>query len=478
MPPSKRTPRAPRAAGRPSPPRARDAVLPADHPGAATLRTVESASRVKVAITDIDGILRGKYVHPDKFTSARESGFGFCNVVFGWDSGDVCYDNATYTGWHTGYPDALARIDPTTGRNVPWDAGVPFFLADFEDGQGRPLGVCPRQGLKRVLAHAAALGFRASCGLEFEWFNFQETPDTWAAKGHMAPTPLTPGMFGYSLLRAGRHQPFFEALMEELAAFRVPLEGLHTETGPGVFEAAILYSDALEAADRAVLFKSSVKEIGRRFGIMPSFMAKWSSTLPGCSGHLHQSLWRDGKNVFHDPRDPARMSDTFKSYLAGLLRALPEILPFFAPTVNSYKRLVDGYWAPTKVTWGLDNRTVALRVIPGTPKSTRVEVRVPGSDVNPYLAVAAAVAAGVYGVEHELELTPAPVAGSAYLVKDAERLPRTLQEATQRLADSKLAHEILGEELVDHFVRTRQWEWRQFQDAVTSWELQRYFEII
>ncbi len=463
-------PRVEKPAGR-RPPREDEALTRAR-------RAVEGASRVKVAITDVDGILRGKYIHPAKWISAVEGGFGFCNVVFGWDSGDVCYDNGAYTGWHTGYPDALARLDLGTLRNVPWDGGVPFFLADFEDGTGRPLPVCPRQLLKGVVARAAEQGLSATCGMEFEWFNFQETPESWAAKGYRAPHPLTPGMFGYSLLRAARSQPFFLAMMEELGAFGVPIEGLHTETGPGVFEAAILYSDALTAADRAVLFKSSVKEIGRRFDIMPSFMAKWSSDLPGCSGHLHQSLWRDGKNVFHDDRDPLRMSATFKSYLAGLLKCLPEILPFFAPTVNSYKRLVDGYWAPTKVTWGVDNRTVAFRVIPGSPKSTRVEIRVPGSDVNPYLAIAAATAAGLYGVEHGLPLDTAPVQGSAYLVKDAERLPRTLQEATQRLSDSALARELLGDAFVDHFVRTRQWEWRQFQDAVTSWELQRYFEII
>ncbi len=227
-----------------------------------------------------------------------------------------------------------------------------------------------------------------------------------------------------------------------------------------------------------MLFKTAAKEIGQRFGIMPTFMAKWNSQLPGCSGHTHQSLWSGEKNVFYDEKDPLKMSGTFKSYLAGLLRCLPEILPFFAPTVNSYKRLVDGYWAPTKVTWGVDNRTVALRVIPGSAKSTRVEVRVPGSDINPYLAIAASLAAGLYGIEKELPLTAAPVKGSAYHVEGAERLPRTLQEATQRLSDSKIAREILGETFVDHFVRTRVWEWRQFQDAVTDWELRRYFEVI
>jgi glutamine synthetase len=436
------------------------------------------AEKVKVAVTDIDGVLRGKYLHKDKFFSAAEGGFGFCNVVFGWDSGDVCYDNAAYTGWHSGYPDAMARVDLATLRRVPWDGDIPFFLADFVDAQGAPLGVCPRQLLKGVLARAEAAGFTAKCGLEFEWFNFQETPQSLAAKGYANPTPLTPGMFGYSLVRMAQNRPFFTALMDELRVFGIPLEGLHTETGPGVFEAAIQFAGALEAADRGVLFKTAAKEIGQRFGIMPTFMAKWNSALPGCSGHTHQSLWSGPKNVFYDAKDPQKMSATFRSYLAGLLRCLPEILPFLAPTVNSYKRLVDGYWAPTKVTWGIDNRTVALRVIPGGEKSMRVEVRVPGSDINPYLAIAATLAAGLYGIAHELPLTAAPVTGSAYNVEGAERLPRTLQAATQRLSDSKIAREILGETFVDHFVRTRVWEWRQFQDAVTDWELRRYFEVI
>ncbi len=435
--------------------------------------------KVKVAVTDIDGVMRGKYLHKDKFLSAAEGGgFGFCNVVFGWDSADVCYDNGTYTGWHTGYPDAVARVDLSTARTVPWDGGVPFFLADFEDGRGGPLPVCPRSLLKKIVARAQDAGFMPKAGLEFEWFNFQETPESLAAKHYVSPKPLTPGMFGYSLVRMANSRPFFNAMLDELGAFGVPIEGLHTETGPGVFEAAIQAADALEAADRGVLFKTSVKEIGQRFQVMPTFMAKWNSALPGCSGHMHQSLWTKNGNAFDDDKDPRRMSKVFKSYLAGQLRALADLLPFFAPTVNSYKRLVDGYWAPTKVTWGMDNRTVALRVIPGGPKSTRVEVRVSGSDINPYLALAASIGAGLWGIAQELKLEDAPVEGSAYMVEKAERLPRTLQEATRRLSESKLAREILGEEFVDHYVRTREWEWRQFQDAVTDWELRRYFEVI
>ncbi len=441
------------------------------------LRRIDT-HKVKVAVTDMDGVLRGKYMHKDKFLSACESGFGFCNVIFGWDCTDLCYDNVSYTGWHTGYPDAQARVDLNSFRRVPWDNDVPFFLGDFEDKQGQALPQCPRSLLRQVIDQGAKQGFLAMMGMEFEWFNFLETPQSLVDKRHVNPQPLSPGMFGYSLLRASRNLPFFNALLDEMAAFRVPIEGLHTETGPGVMEAAILYCDALEAADRAVLFKSSAKEIGARFGIMPTFMARWSNKLPGSSGHLHQSLWSGGKNAFYDAKDPLFMSATFKSYLAGILHALPEILPMFAPTVNSYKRLVDGYWAPTHVSWGVDNRTVAGRVISGGAKSTRLELRVPGADVNPYLAVAAALAAGLYGVRNKLKLTIPATQGSAYAENKTQRLPRTLQEATANMANSKLARELFPPAFVDHFVASRQWEWRQYQDAVTSWELERYFEII
>ena len=313
--------------------------------------------RVKVAVADIDGVLRGKYIHKDKFISAIYGGFGFCNVVLGWDSNDVTYDNAKFTGWHTGFPDAMVKLDLNTHRNIPWDDDVPFFLGDFIDSKGDPLGECPRQTLKRVLKKAAKMGLSALCGMEYEWFNFRETSQSFAAKHYTHPEPITPGMFGYSLIRMGQNQPFFKALMEDMPKFGIPIEGLHTETGPGVFEAAILYSEALEAADRAVLFKQAAKEIGMRFGIMPSFMAKWSQQYPGCSGHIHQSLSDGKKNLFHDSKDNHGMSALFKSYLAGQLKVLPELMPMYAPTVNSYKRLVDGFWAPVKPTWGVDNRT-------------------------------------------------------------------------------------------------------------------------
>ena len=436
--------------------------------------------KVKVGIVDMDGVLRGKYMHKDKFLSAVDGGFGFCDVVFGWDIGDVCYDNVKITGWHSGYPDAPARVDLNTYRQIPWEDGQPFFLADFSDDTGNRTPVCPRQLLRQVIRKAEGMGFIPKFGPEFEWFNFKETPETLAEKGFQNLTPLTPGMFGYSVLRAGLNRDYFTALMDDMLEFGVPLEGLHTETGPGVYEAAIAVTDALSAADRSVLFKTSAKEIAYEFGVVPTFMAKINMTLPGCSGHLHQSLWNaeDNENLFYDPDDTHKMSSTFKSYLAGQLQLLPELLPFYAPTINSYKRLVEGHWAPTKVTWGVDNRTVAFRVIPGSNKSTRVEMRVTGSDINPYLAMAAALASGLYGIENGLSLEMPQTQGNGYQATDAEILPATLSAATERLAKSELAHELLGNDFVSHFVQTRRWESRQSHETVTDWELKRYFELV
>ena len=448
-----------------------------DHPALTAIRQ-SSTGKVKVACSDIDGILRGKYLHRDKFFSAAEGGFGFCDVVFGWDSGDQCYDNTQVTGWQHGFPDALARLDLGTLRHVPWDDKVPFFLGEFVNADGSPYAVCPRQVLKRVLRRAEQLGFQPMTGFEFEWFNFAETPQTWAAKKGVGPETLTPGMFGYSLLRMADNRGFFNALMDEMAAFGVPIEGLHTETGPGVYEAAIAFSEALEQADRAILFKTGAKEIGKRFGVMPSFMAKWNAALPGCSGHIHQSLSDGKKNLFFDAKSTRSMSPLFESYVAGQVACLMEFAPMFWPTINSYKRLVDGFWAPVKPTWGIDNRTASFRVIAGSRKATRLETRCPGADVNPYLAMAAVIAAGMHGVEKGLKLTAPPITGTNAGAEDVPRAPRSLIRSTQNFKASDIARDWLGHTFVDHFAATREWEHRQWQDAVTDWELKRYFEII
>src|SRR6195952_2582511 len=455
-----------------------------EHPALAAVRQ-SGTGKVKVAVSDIDGVLRGKYLHIDKFLGAAaphpDGGFGFCDVVFGWDVADTTYDNAALTGWQHGFPDALARIDLATFRRVPWDGDVPMFLGEFVNVDGSPSPICPRQTLKRVLKRAARLGVLPMAGMEFEWFNFNETPQSWAAKKGVGPEPITPGMFGYSLLRMNHKREYLNALMDEMPQFRVPIEGLHTETGPGTYEVAIAFSEALEAADRAILFKTGAKEIGKRFGIMPSFMAKWNSAYPGCSGHIHQSLkeGKDGKvNLFYDAKSDRKMSPLFESYVAGQVACLMEFAPMFWPTINSYKRLVDGFWAPVKPTWGIDNRTASFRVLAGSPKATRLETRCPGSDVNPYLAMAAVLAAGLHGVEKGLKLTAPPITGTNQGAEDIPRAPRTLIETTRIFKESGVARDWFGDEFVDHFAATREWEWRQWLDGVTDWELKRYFEII
>ncbi len=443
------------------------------------LSAQHSITKIKVGGFDIDGVLRGKYISPEKFASAAETGLGFCDVIFGWDSSDVLYDNVRATGWHTGYPDALARIDLSTFRLIPWEPGTAFFLLDFYDKAGNPLPVSPRQLLQRVAAKAEAMGFQPIMSAEYEYFFFKEDSHSIREKNYQGMRPLSPGMFGYSVLRSGVFSDLAHGVIDAMRAFDVDLEGFHTETGPGVYETAIKYDGVLKAADKAALFKTAIKQIAAKNGLIATFMAKWNPNLPGCSGHLHQSLW-DGeqkKNLFYDPESSDQMSKLMKQYMAGQLKLMPELTALVCPTINSYKRLVPNTWAPTNATWGIDNRTVALRAVLGpSVKSVRVEYRLAGADINPYLATAASLASGLHGIEKKIEL-PEPVAANAYEV-DARPLPRSLEEATVLLNESAVARDLLGEEFVDHYVRTREWEVRQYQRAVTDWELARYFEII
>ena len=436
--------------------------------------------KIKFAFADIDGVLRGKVIHRQKFLEGLDSGYGFCDVVFGWDSSDELYDNVEITGWHSGYPDATARIDLGTFRQIPWENDLPFFLADFSQPNGDDLAACPRSLLKKAVKQCADLGFRAEYAQEFEWFNFRETPDSLQEKNFHNLQPLTPGMFGYSILRPSLESDFNNDLFDLLADFDVTLEGLHTETGPGVYEAAIIHDEILKAADKAVLFKTAVKEIAARHGIAATFMAKWNATLPGCSGHIHQSLWSPdrSRNLFFDPKDAHKTSPLMKQFIAGQLHCLPHILPMFAPTVNSYKRLVEGAWAPTTVTWAVENRTTALRVVNDTEGHTRVEHRVAGADCNPFLAMAAALASGLYGIRNELPLDVAATQGNGYENKENGILPANLREATQAMRASPLSVELFGQPFVSHFTATRDWEWRQYARQVSDWELKRYFEII
>jgi glutamine synthetase len=433
--------------------------------------------RAKVGGFDIDGILRGKYISLTKLRSALRSGFGFCDVIFGWDVTDTLYDNATVTGWTTGYPDAHAVLDPGTLRTIPWEPGVAAMLCDFRDSRGKDHPACPRSLLKRMIARSLELGFEPKFGVEFEFFFFRETRESLLSKGYRALEPLEPGMFGYSWMRTGQDADLMADIWHSLAGFGIELEALHTETGPGVYEAALRYGDALVVADQAALFKTAMRQLAHRHGVSVTFMAKVDANLPGASGHLHQSLWKDGKNAFYDARARHGMSRTMQQYVAGQLDVMQDWTALYSPTVNSYKRYVPGLWAPLVAAWGVENRTTAVRIVePNDSKSLRVEYRQTAADINPYIAIAANLGAGLRGIDKGLELAPETVGdagGDGPLA-----LPRTLADANRRLQKSKAAREVLGAAFVDHYVRTRDWEVREYQKSVSDWEVRRYFETV
>jgi glutamine synthetase len=437
-----------------------------------------SPACAKVGVFDIDGIFRGKYLAPDKLASALNKGFGFCDVVLGWDSSDQLVDNLSFTGWHTAYPDAEVRLLPETERAMAFEDGMPLILGEFA---GRAEAVCPRAMLRRVLDRADAMGAKVKAACEFEFFVFEETPDSVREKGYRDLKPITPGNFGYSMLRSGVHADFYQELWSVCDAMRIEIEGLHTETGPGVLEAAIRVDDALEAADKAALFKTVVKILAQRRGWMATFMAKWSRDWPGQSGHLHMSLLGkdSGESIFFEEGAELGMSERMRHFVGGQQALMPELLAMVAPTVNSYTRLIPGFWAPTSATWGYENRTCALRVIGGSGASQRVEYRIAAADINPYLALAAAIGSGLWGIENRIE-PDAPIAGNAYAHEPpAERgLPSTLWEAAQRFRGSAAARDLFGAEFVEHYAATREWEEREARKAITDWQLARYFEII
>lgn len=434
-------------------------------------------SHIKVGVFDIDGILRGKYMSRDKFLSALDNGFGFCDVVLGWDSADKLYDNTKFTGWHTGYPDADVRLLPQSCRPMPMENNDLFFLGEFT---GEAESVCPRGLLRRVLNRAKDMGLTALAGFEYEFFVFNETPESIREKHYKNLTPMAPGDFGYSVIRNSVEDSTYKNILRLSEAMDFPIEGLHEETGPGVMEAAINYDEALESADKASLFKTFTKIALQKEGKMATFMARWNDELPGQSGHIHLSLKdQNGQSVFHDPSQPGNMSQMMKHFVAGQQQLMPELLSMIAPTINSYRRLIPGFWAPTEASVGIDNRTCAIRIIPGDEKSQRLEYRIGAADANPYIILAAVIASGLWGIENQAELGPM-VEGNAYEQEfpDEVKLPQTLWESAQALKGSSMARDYFGDAFVEHFSATREWEEREYRKHISEWEMNRYFEII
>ncbi len=434
-------------------------------------------SHVKLGFVDMDGVMRGKYMGRDKFQNALESGFGFCDVIVGWDTDDQLYDNVSYTGWQTGYPDAPVRVIPESCRNLPLEDSGLFFLCELAAPAD---AICPRGLLRRVLDRMAGMGLRARAGFEYEFGVFAENPHSIRQKDYRDLKPIAPGFFGYSILRNSAHSKFYRALLELSEGMDFGLEGLHEESGPGALEAAIRVDEAMAAADKAAVFKTFTKVQAEQQDLMATFMARWSTDYPGQSGHIHISLTDQAeKPVFHDQAADGSISESLRYFIGGQQKLMPEFLAMIAPTINSYRRLVPGFWAPTWASWGIDNRTTALRLVPGDATSQRVEFRIAAADANPYICLSAAMASGLWGIENRCEPETA-VEGSAYDVEGPEELhlPRSLMDAAAALRRSQPARDWFGDEFVDHFSASREWEEREFRKSVTDWELKRYFEII
>ncbi len=444
----------------------------------------KGATRIKLAITDMDGVLRGKYLSLKKFESIATSTGAFCDCVFGWDVADNLYENEVkFTGWHTAYPDAHFKLDLNSERWLD-DENMPFFLGEFVDKDLKSLHpICPKSLLKRVLKKAESMGIGFNLAFEYEFFVFDETPHSVREKNYKNLKPLTPGMYGYSVLRNSAYSDLFNDFMDYCESMNIPIEGVHCETGPGVWEAAIEYDKAMEACDKASLFKTFSKVFFQKRELMATFMARWNLKYPGQSGHIHISAYdlKTGKNIFFNESNDNSMSEEMNNFVAGMSTYMKTFLSMTTPTINSYTRLVKGFWAPTAATWGVENRTCALRVISGSEKSQRVEYRVGSADSNPYLSAAAVIGAGLIGLEKKIKADQ-PVEGNAYDIQDElpieKQLPTSLKESVANLKLSKEAIELFGEEFVDHFVKSREWEVSEYEKAITDWQLERYFEII
>jgi glutamine synthetase len=439
-----------------------------------------SIDTVKIGGPDFDGIFRGKRLPLDVFLDGIEHGYAQGDVLFGWDIAEQLVPGLRFTNWDTGYADLRMLPDLATFRPVPWEPGVATVICDFRAESGEPVAVAPRTVFRRVLDHAAAMGYRAELALEYEFRIWREDQRTLREKHWRGLTPLSPTTSCYSLARATGDEFIVGRLRRQMDAHGVPIEGYNREHGEGMYEMNIRHAPGLEAADRALLFRNGTKELCLLEGLTASFMAKPFAEEDGNSGHLHQSLWTlAGDNAFYDPTAEHHLSDVFRSYVAGVLRTLPEFMALYAPNVNSYKRFVAGSWAPTVAAWGIETRTPSLRVIAGSPRTTHLENRVPGSDVNPYLAMAASLAGGLHGIERELTPPPSIRANAYDLPEDlAPRLPRTLDAAVERFDESELARSWFGDAFVDDYVTMRRWELQQYQAAVTEWERDRYFDTL
>lgn len=444
---------------------------------------------VKIGTPDIEGVYRGKRLSAHHFLNSLDDGIAQCNVIFGWDIAENILPNLKASNWEHGFADVILKPDLSTFKLVPWEERVASCICDVENEHGGPFVVSPRYVLNHVIERARALGYEPLAASELEFRFFRETMVSLREKDY-APTlqPLNPGMNCYSISQSSADDHLLRRIASSMRDHGIEIEGYNREHGPAMYEMNLHYADALTAADHTMLFKTGVKEICHQEGLSACFMAKWSDQEDGSSGHSHLSLWDRNleRNLFWDESAEGHMSETMRHFLAGVLDKLPEMMAFYAPVINSYKRYVEGTWAPLNTTWGMENRTCAVRIVNNGKRAIRVENRVPGADANFYLVFAALLASGLYGIEHKLQL-PDRLEGNAYdpaTVAQAlasgqiKALARNLTASTDLLEGSEFARAYLGEDFIEHFVATRRWEVKEHEKAVTNWERRRYLELI
>jgi glutamine synthetase len=431
-----------------------------------------------VALTDMQGRLMGKRVQGQAFLNgAIDHGAHFCTYLLGTDMEMNTPDGFALMNWETGYGDWIADPVWDTLRPVPWLEKSAIVLSDTVDHHGAEIPVSPRTMLKRQVEKADAMGFSVMAGSEFEYYLLTDTYEDAYRKGFIGLERFGYYNEDYHLLQGTKGEPIHGKLRNLMTAARIPVEFSKGEAAPGQHEVNIHYSDVLEMADRSVLFKHGAKEIAWLNGYGLTFMAKPDHTWTGSSGHMHMSLWdRKGETsrMFDAKGKPYGMSTTMRHFLGGMMRYARELAIFHAPNVNSYKRYAVASWAPVNVVWGRDNRTTGFRIV-GDESGLHIENRFPGGDMNPYLAYAAVIGAGLLGVERKIE-PPGEYVGNGYVAAGCDRMPRALHEAIRELEASEAAVDIFGADVVAHYLNAAQVEQETYDAIVHPWDRERYLE--
>lgn len=430
---------------------------------------------VNVALVDMQGRLQGKRFHAAHFLDNADETH-CCNYLLATDVDMNTVPGFKASSWQQGYGDYVMKPDLGTLRRLPWSEGTVFCMVDMYDHHtGLPVPHSPRNILRRQVERAESMGFTPMMATELEFFLFAQDYKAHFDSGYRDLVPTARHNVDYALTGTFADEPVMRALRNGLFGAGIPVENSKGEAEAGQHEINVKYSDAMDTADMHVLVKSATKEIAQLHGQSATFMAKYDHRRAGSSSHVHQSLFARGSNAFHDPKAEFGMSDLMRHYMAGQLAHASEVTIFLAPYVNSYKRFVTGMFAPTKSIWSLDNRTAGFRVCGEGTKGVRVECRIGGADLNPYLACAALLAAGLDGIEKGLDLAPA-FTGDAYAAQDVPDIPTSLQAAAEALESSAMLREALGAEVVSHYARAARWEVEEQNRVVTDWEVARGFE--